>query len=423
MAITDEIIGLLKGGPLEALASAVGLGADGAEAGATDGVKGILAGLVHRLEGDGGQDAVHALVRDSDPSILDDIGGFLSKGDFSKGLGALGAIFGGRSDAVSEGLGSHLGLGKGMGGKLLSMLAPIVLGFLSKRGLNAAGLAGLLRGLLPSLLGGSGGKLLGALGLAGLGTGAAKATAAVADEPRRKRGGIWPLLGALVLGLGLLVFGLNECGKDDTVSTTTTAQTDTTSSAGANLIASATDAGSYSTLLGLVDDAGLTDTLNGPGPYTLLGPNDDAFAGVPAEALTALKADPAALKKALLGHVLDGRFATADLADGQQLTTLAGTTIKVGKTEDGQVTLDGVAIDNPDVDTSNGLLQGLSGVLGRGVFQSLGLKNGIAGDYGPWRVRAYREKVWNKILKPATRERSERLENYKGGFGIRINPA
>lgn len=421
MAITDEIFGLLKGAPLEMVANAIGLGGDKAEAGARDGIDGLIAGLAHRLDGDGGEAAVHGLVRDSDPSLLDNIGGFLSGGDFSKGAAALGAIFGGKSDAVSEGLGKHLNLGKGMGGKLLSMLAPLVLSFLSKKGLGAGGLANLLKSALPGILSGRGGKLLGALGLAGTGAATAQAAkVAVEEAPRRKKGGLWPVLGALVLGLGLLVFGLSLNGDDTKTAAVDTTQT-ATAEAGNTLVDVATEDGSYSTLLGLVGDAGLVDTLKGAGPYTLLGPNDDAFAALPAGELDSLKADPAALKQALLGHVLDGRFATADLTDGQQLTTLAGTTIAVKVADDGQITLNGTAIDIPDVDTSNGLLQGISGFLKGKVSTGVGLAQGIAGDYGPWRVKAWRDKVFSR-LKPAVAERANTLDDYKGGFGIRINP-
>ena len=64
-----------------------------------------------------------------------------------------------------------------------------------------------------------------------------------------------------------------------------------------------------STLVAALTAAGLVDTLNGPGPFTVFAPTNDAFAKVPsfcAGALTDLLADPAALTATLLRHVVPG---------------------------------------------------------------------------------------------------------------------
>ena len=53
----------------------------------------------------------------------------------------------------------------------------------------------------------------------------------------------------------------------------------------------ATEAGSFKTLLAAVTAAGLAETLQGPGPFTLFAPNDAAFAKLPAGTIDALLAD------------------------------------------------------------------------------------------------------------------------------------
>src|SRR5687767_3502495 len=59
-----------------------------------------------------------------------------------------------------------------------------------------------------------------------------------------------------------------------------------------------------STLNGLVQKAGLTDTLKAAGPYTVFAPTNDAFKAVPAKTLDDLSRDPARLKEVLTFHVL-----------------------------------------------------------------------------------------------------------------------
>ena len=54
-----------------------------------------------------------------------------------------------------------------------------------------------------------------------------------------------------------------------------------------------------STLTKLLRDAGLTDTLQGAGPYTVFAPTDDAFKAVPAATMAALAGDKARLKAVL----------------------------------------------------------------------------------------------------------------------------
>ena len=63
----------------------------------------------------------------------------------------------------------------------------------------------------------------------------------------------------------------------------------------------------FSTLVGALTAAGLVGTLQGPGPFTVFAPTDEAFAKVPQSVLMMLVADPAALSNVLLYHVTGGR--------------------------------------------------------------------------------------------------------------------
>lgn len=62
----------------------------------------------------------------------------------------------------------------------------------------------------------------------------------------------------------------------------------------------------FSTLVSLLNSAGLVGTLQGPGPFTVFAPTNDAFANVAEALIRLLASDTAALQKVLLFHVTAG---------------------------------------------------------------------------------------------------------------------
>ena len=61
-----------------------------------------------------------------------------------------------------------------------------------------------------------------------------------------------------------------------------------------------------STLVDLVVKAGLAETLSGPGPFTVVAPDNEAFAKLPAELVATLTEYVELLKKFFLFHVVPG---------------------------------------------------------------------------------------------------------------------
>lgn len=116
----------------------------------------------------------------------------------------------------------------------------------------------------------------------------------------------------------------------------------------------------YSTLVELVETAGLTETLQGEGPFTIFAPNNLAF-----DAITAPEGD--ALSDLLTYHVVPGSFPAADLTDGQVLTTVQGEdiTVSIDGTTVSVVDANGNSYDvtQADVTGSNGVIHGIEGVL------------------------------------------------------------
>ena len=71
-----------------------------------------------------------------------------------------------------------------------------------------------------------------------------------------------------------------------------------------------------STLVTAVVEAGLVDTLNGDGPFTIFAPTNDAFAAIPAADLAAVLADKDLLTSILTLHVIAGeKLSSADLIE------------------------------------------------------------------------------------------------------------
>ena len=109
-----------------------------------------------------------------------------------------------------------------------------------------------------------------------------------------------------------------------------------------------------STLAKLVGEAGLADTLSGPGPFTVFAPTDEAFKAVPAKTLEALGKDKAMLRSVLNYHVVAGRMAAAEIKNGP-LKSVQGANLALSKSGS-FVTVDDAVVTTADVAASNGVV-------------------------------------------------------------------
>ena len=91
-----------------------------------------------------------------------------------------------------------------------------------------------------------------------------------------------------------------------------------------------------STLVSAVDAAGLVDTLNGEGPFTIFAPSNDAFAKIPEDTLNTLLADPTGqLTDILTYHVVAGQsLNAAELAEAGSEETVNGASVEVAESGD-----------------------------------------------------------------------------------------
>jgi len=116
-----------------------------------------------------------------------------------------------------------------------------------------------------------------------------------------------------------------------------------------------------STLNRLINEAGLAETLRGPGPYTVFAPTDDAFKAVPPATLEALAKDKNRLKTVLSYHVVPGTLTSSDVKNGPVKTVQGGdvTLYKSGTF----LTVEEAVVTTPDVRATNGVIQVVDKVL------------------------------------------------------------
>ncbi len=118
----------------------------------------------------------------------------------------------------------------------------------------------------------------------------------------------------------------------------------------------------HNTLEAAVGAAGLVNTLNGAGPFTVFAPTDAAFAALPAGTVEALLNDIPALTSILSYHVVGASALSTDLTNGQVITTLNGAEVIVTINSDG-VFINDAKVTVADIVTDNGVVHVIDAVL------------------------------------------------------------
>jgi len=129
-----------------------------------------------------------------------------------------------------------------------------------------------------------------------------------------------------------------------------------------DIVDTAVAAGSFKTLAKLLTDAGLVETMKGPGPYTVFAPTDEAFAKVPKETLDALAKDKAKLARVLTYHVLTSKWSADDIKLVKSTGTALGPAVQFGESG-GKLTVNGANVIQADIDCANGMIHVIDAVL------------------------------------------------------------
>jgi uncharacterized surface protein with fasciclin (FAS1) repeats len=137
-----------------------------------------------------------------------------------------------------------------------------------------------------------------------------------------------------------------------------------TANQGNSIVNVAASSNSFTTLTSLLKTAGLTDTLQQPGPYTVFAPTDQAFAALPKKVLDRLQQpeNRDVLVKILTYHVVPGALPANQLATGEQ-KTLEGELLKIKTSRDNQVRVNKAKVLQSNIEASNGLIYPIDKVL------------------------------------------------------------
>ncbi len=178
-------------------------------------------------------------------------------------------------------------------------------------------------------------------------------------------------LGGLTLPALVLIAG--ACGQReaadsarDSPTGTTPAQVDTTTDAvdttSQNIYDVLRDGDRFSMFVAAIDAAGLSQTLSGPGPYTVFAPTNEAFTQMEANFQDLLSAENEdRLLDVLLHHVSNGETMASNL-HAASIRSLSGEDLHVDGSAE-HPTVNGARVIESDVDASNGVVHVLDRVL------------------------------------------------------------
>jgi transforming growth factor-beta-induced protein len=131
-----------------------------------------------------------------------------------------------------------------------------------------------------------------------------------------------------------------------------------------DLVTTAVEAGSFKTLATALNAAGLVETLQGKGPFTVFAPSDEAFAKLPAGTVDALlkPENKQRLIAVLTYHVVPGKVLAADVVKLNAAATVNGQRVEV-KVDGDNVLVDQARVVATDIVCSNGVIHVIDQVI------------------------------------------------------------
>jgi uncharacterized surface protein with fasciclin (FAS1) repeats len=116
-----------------------------------------------------------------------------------------------------------------------------------------------------------------------------------------------------------------------------------------------------STLVTAIKTAELVNTLNGPGPFTVFAPSNEAFSALPTGALDSLLKNKPQLTKVLTYHVVSGTVMSKDIKPGM-VKTVEGQDINITM-QNGNVMVNDAKVIKADIKAKNGVIHIIDKVL------------------------------------------------------------
>ena len=131
-----------------------------------------------------------------------------------------------------------------------------------------------------------------------------------------------------------------------------------------NIVETAVQSGKFNTLVAALKAAGLVNTLNGKGPFTVFAPSDTAFSKLPTGTVDGLlkPENKAKLVSILAYHVIPGKIMSGDIA-GKKISvkTVQGSEISVDAMYG--VKINDSNVVSADIAATNGVIHVIDKVL------------------------------------------------------------
>ncbi len=149
-----NLLSMVSGDDIAKLGEKVGLSGDKAKSALGSSIPLIMGALAEKAkQPEEAENITKAIEKDHDGSILNNLGDFFSKGDTSEGDSILKHVVGDKKDNIAQFVSKDSGIDLGSASKLLSMAAPLVMGFLGKTNKETPGSMG-ITDILGSFMGG-----------------------------------------------------------------------------------------------------------------------------------------------------------------------------------------------------------------------------------------------------------------------------
>ncbi len=131
-----------------------------------------------------------------------------------------------------------------------------------------------------------------------------------------------------------------------------------------DIVETAVAAGSFNTLAAALKAAGLVETLQGDGPFTVFAPTDAAFEKLPEGTVASLlkPENKDKLVSILTYHVVAGKVKAEDVVELDSAETVEGSSVTIN-VKNGTVYVDKAKVAKADVMASNGVIHVIDSVM------------------------------------------------------------
>ncbi len=129
------------------------------------------------------------------------------------------------------------------------------------------------------------------------------------------------------------------------------------------IVDKATETGRFKKMMDALAKAGMADTLNSKGPFTVFAPVDSAFDKLPPGTIDNLLQDVPKLQKLLNYHVVAGKMNAKEMSKISSARTVEGDNVAIKTTfKDGILVNDARIIDR-DIKCKNGVIQAIDKII------------------------------------------------------------